>query len=637
MLDLGKLIQQGIDKAGKGAHKAAENLGSAASEATEFVENHTAKLRSTSEEALKIAEQNLSDIADDASKKAASLSNAALGTANVIGESATNATNRIAQKASNATSAVASGIQDGIKTVKKKSPYSQLQKMRLKGFRDGIKQGAYLSAEKRFEFYYAYIATLCYFLRCDGTFSSQEEEWLRDGLQFLKLDGGLPEDVREQIQNIASAEDITFDDVKTRLDAISITSLESIAENIQSAIEADNVVTPEEEAAERLFAEYLTARTARISVDEAWAEKAIESSIREYDENLERIDQEFKERTKLQDSDIAFLFGATMLQVTRVLIINALAEIETTGPKNTKERLIRHSQKKMIERLGSSDGAESSLLYASSEHIITSQNVPYEATHYENDEVGILQKTDRQFSALGHDPLLGLIFGTANIMTNSITGVRDSSVFGVDTRMPVTYAVNYDAAGMNPCMGDPVSTIEMLVRAGSRATQEPNAAAAALIKQLTRNGAGVHIPCGIQTPFANLVLKKACVERLAEYVSIGDTLKVGGQAGITAFVNWLIASLHASTIVFEESADEFDEDLCKMRTKKILLMSDMMATSSSVIQASITKNPKALDLGGAAVLVYSLFTDSKFVSKLKKEYIDSEIDAIYDERAQRGL
>lgn len=79
---------------------------------------------------------------------------------------------------------------------------------------------------------------------------------------------------------------------------------------------------------------------------------------------------------------------------------------------------------------------------------------------------------------------------------------------------------------------------------------------------------------------------------------------------------------------------DYSTETYQARTKKIILISDTIATSSSVVQASITKNPKCLDLGGAAVLVYRLFSDACFVANLKKEYVQSELDKIYDERAE---
>ncbi len=137
-------------------------------------------------------------------------------------------------------------------------------------------------------------------------------------------------------------------------------------------------------------------------------------------------------------------------------------------------------------------------------------------------------------------------------------------------------------------------------------------------------------------PFANLVLDKAHTEALTKYVSAGDILKVGMHAGMTVLINWLIAALHGCSLIFKDDGSDYCVEMYQARTKKIILISDAIATSSSVVQASITKNPKCLDLGGAAVLVYRLFSDARFIAELKGEYVQSELGKVYGERA-KGL
>lgn len=249
-------------------------------------------------------------------------------------------------------------------------------------------------------------------------------------------------------------------------------------------------------------------------------------------------------------------------------------------------------------------------------------------------QLKLFKGANHRFATLGHDPVLGLIFGTANIMTNSITCVKNQSILGVGMKLPITYSVGYDAMGKNPCICSPVSTVDMLIHAGRRVVDEPTAAGAALIKQLIHIGTDMYTPCGIQIPLANLMLDKGHAERLTKYVSTGDVLKVGTQAGMAVLINWLVAALHGCSLVFSGEESRFAIEMYQARTKKIILMSNAIATSSSIIQAAIIKNPKCIDLGGAAVLAYRLFTDVKFIAKLKEEYLDSELGSIYDERTE---
>lgn len=564
------------------------------------------------------------------------VANAAEDARNAIVDTAASASEAVGSAMCSAAEGAASTVEDGINAIKENSFSARLRKARIKGFRDGIKQGAYLAGQKRYNFIYAYVATLCFLMRCDGDFSQEEQEWLEDGLSYLKLDGGLPDDVKARVQAIADDEDPSFDRVKDYLDNVSIVSLDSIAEQLQVAAAADGQVTEEEEHACRLFADYMAARAACVAVDESWAEQAVEKSVREYGENLERIDREFKERTKLQDADAAFVIAATMLQVVRVLVINSLTEVERAGAGNAKEDALHNFQDRVFSGFDDGGPAESGRLFASKSHILSSRGVPYDATRYEAENLKIFKGANHRFATLGHDPVLGLVFGTSNIMTNSITRVKDANVFGIGARIPATYSVSYDAFGKNPLIGAPAGTVEMLVAAGRRVVSEPDAAAAALIKQLIHIGTDLYTPCGIQVPFANLVLDKAHTEALTKYVSTGDVLKVGMQAGMTVLINWLIAALHGCSLIFKDDGSDYCTEMYQARTKKIILISDTIATSSSVVQASITKNPKCLDLGGAAVLVYRLFSDARFVAKLKEEFLQSELDKIYDERA-KGL
>ena len=628
--DLGKTLSKAAYVAGemaKGTANAAEGAGN-------VIVNTAASASEVVGSAMCSAAEGVSNAGEQIASSDAG--KAIAGAADAVGGIAVGAAMGLAQEASSLASGAASTVEGSINAIKENSFSARLRKARIKGFRDGIKQGAYLAGQKRYNFIYAYVATLCFLMRCDGDFSREEREWLEDSLDYLKLDGGLPDDVKTKVQAIAEDEALSFDRVKDCLDDVSIVSLGSMAEQLQVAATADGQVTEEEEHACRLFADYMAARAACVSFDESWAEQAVEKSVREYGENLERIDHEFKERTRLQDADAAFVVTATMLQVARVLVINSLTEVERAGAGNAKEDALHSFQGRVFSGFDDGAPAEPGRLFASKSHILSSRGVPYDATRCEAENLKIFKGANHRVATLGHDPVLGLVFGTSNIMTNSITCVKDANVFGIGARIPATYSVSYDAFGKNPLIGAPTGTVEMLVAAGRRVVSEPDAAAAALIKQLVHIGTDLYTPRGIQIPFANLVLDKAHTEALTKYVSTGDILKVGMQAGMTVLINWLIAALHGCSLIFKDDGSDFCTEMYQARTKKIILISDIIATSSSVVQASITKNPKCLDLGGAAVLVYRLFSDARFVAKLKEEFLQSELDKIYDERA-KGL
>lgn len=546
----------------------------------------------------------------------------------------------VADNAIETASNVSKAVTDGVNVIKENTPAARRKQARMSGFGDGIKQGAYLAGTKRFNFLYAYVSTMCYFLRADGEFSSQEQLWVEEQLDNLQLGFTLPEAVKDKLLSIIADDSLTFDAVKEFLEPVEVSQLESISQKVQIAIEIDEEITEEELAANELFNAYITERVANDIVNDQRVKEIISSAVKEYGENLDRIDYEFKQLTKLQDSDAAFLIGATAFQVIRVLLINKLTKIEPAG-KGSLETSLKNLQKKIFEPLDKTPG-ENRLLYASKHHILSNRGVPYDATSFADFNNGKFKGANHRFGTLGHDPLLGLIFGTANIMTNTITCPPSNSMFKVIDLLPETFNVTYDIRGKNPHIvsADPFGvsaqllTPLMLASAANRILVEPDAAAAALIKQIIHIGTDLYTPMGIQLPFANLILDKATTERLTSYVNMGDIVKVGGQAAAAIAINWLVAALHGCSLFNKDDGTEFCSEMHQVRTKKILLISNSIATSSSVIQAAITKNPRNLDIGGAAVLIYRLFTDTKFISKLKQEFMTSELAKVYDQRVQ---
>lgn len=394
--NLGEALSQAAHVVGemaKGASEAVESAAKGVANATEGAGNAIVDTAASASEAVGSAMCSAAEGVSSAGEQIASsdAGKAIAGAANAVGGIAVGAAMGLAQGASFLASGAASTVEGGINAIKENSFSARLRKARIKGFRDGIKQGAYLAGEKRYNFIYAYVATLCFLMRCDGDFSQEEQEWLEDGFDYLKLDGGLSDDLKAKVRAIADDEDLSFDRVKDCLDNVSIVSLGSIAEQLQVAAAADGQVTEEEEHACRLFADYMAARAACVAVDESWAEQAIEKSVREYGENLERIDREFKERTRLQDADAAFVVTATMLQVARVLVINSLTEVERAGAGNAKEDALHSFQDRVFSGFGDGAPAESGRLFASKSHILSSRGVPYDATRYEAENLKIFR------------------------------------------------------------------------------------------------------------------------------------------------------------------------------------------------------------------------------------------------------
>lgn len=625
MAESGFKIPHFFDDAAKKAQKAAKGAAKKAGEAASAASD----IASTAGGTFVGAASSVGSKVTDAAKKVAD-SEAGQAVVGTVSNVASDVAENVSKRAKEVSGEVSNAAAPVVGFLVENSPAAILKRKRVEGFRDGINQGAYLAGEARNNYYYAYLATLCYFLRIDGNLGEQELEWLNGELRHLKHQGGLPELVQKKMYEIVANDQITIDEVFVYLDNVSLNSLDSIVDDVQIAIEFDDMVSVKEEAAQQQFIDYIETRAENIHTSEdTWSTRAIESSVKEYEDNIDKINEEFKNKTKLQDKDVTFVILASLLQVARVLIINSLTEVQSAGKGNKLEESLHDKQKQLFDKFDSDKSKTSNELYASKAHILGTPGVPYDITAG-GKKFDVFKGANHRFATLGHDPALGLIFGTANIMTNSISTVK-SSIVGIG--IPQTNLVEYDSLGHSPHFGKKRSTTEMLWRASNRVIEEPSAAAASLIKQVIHIGTDLFTPCGIQLPFANIVLDKSSADKLTKIVSTGDVIKVGAQATLSIFINWLIATLHSLPFVFGNSSGVSPE-LYQARTKKIILLSNTIGTSSSIVQAALTKNPKCLDLGGAAVLAYRLFTDSKFIVDLKSEFLNDGLDEIYRKRAE---
>ena len=99
-----------------------------------------------------------------------------------------------------------------------------------------------------------------------------------------------------------------------------------------------------------------------------------------------------------------------------------------------------------------------------------------------------------------------------------------------------------------------------------------------------------------------------------------DTKIIGASFVVTKIIDIIISLTHG---LFRKN-DE-DKDFYEVRTRKILLISNSIASTSTIINTAITKNPKNLDIGSLLNTITHLFSDVRFIMRIKKEFVESEI------------
>ena len=188
-------------------------------------------------------------------------------------------------------------------------------------------------------------------------------------------------------------------------------------------------------------------------VDKAF-DGAIEAAARVADiaENARKIlaqfDEEFSQKTGLNRIDITFLLSAIVLQVLRQIIINKISAYFNSI--DTERPLQDHNAAEIKDEHRAAQDEFKDDNYNKGDHVeqgsgkykdwlrILYETVPYDVTKNTKEALGVgLDGNTHRRRTFGHDPWLGWIFGTVNIITDTIS-LTDLRTFRVYRKHPIT-------------------------------------------------------------------------------------------------------------------------------------------------------------------------------------------------------
>lgn len=302
--------------------------------------------------------------------------------------------------------------------------------------------------------------------------------------------------------------------------------------------------------------------------------KRIRSVVKNTGDILDDLDEQFCKVTKLSKLDMEFLFVAIGLQLIRQYLLTKFPERldDKTAAASTWGHREEHSNR--IHRY-----------YNPSLEEIISNPVPFDANIGANGALSGAGKLGHRVKAIGHDPILGLVFGTANIATSTLT--TSDLVLS--------------------------KTAEKVVSGGYEGKV---IVATSLLKEIVHLRSDLYTKNSLPIPIVSVIdPKKASL--LANYgFDMANVVTVGKQASYAIFINTMIAMLHR--LFFDGKTDE---KMYEVRTRKILMYSNAVATSSNLMVVAATRDMKHLDLGGLAVTITRLITDTKFIREVKQEFI----------------
>ncbi|WLR54629.1 hypothetical protein LC048_19755 [Mesobacillus subterraneus] len=319
---------------------------------------------------------------------------------------------------------------------------------------------------------------------------------------------------------------------------------------------------------------------------------------------LRKLSLEFEHQTGLNGVDLSFLFFATALQCARQYLLTPFQE--RLNDKEAAKKVKKQQPKETSNRIHQ-------WYWPSLEEIQTSP-VPYDAIYGAKEFDLGFNGHNHRYKTLGHDPLLGWVFGLANIVTSTMT-TWDFQSFHIKTGLTANLHRRDKISNRADTAKVFTYTKERLLDDG---TEGKNAMGVALFKHAIHLQSDQYSKAGLPIP-ALSTLSPQLSQKAAEYgVDMGNVATVGKQASLSILINSLIATIHA---LYYDPSKYSSWSLYEVKTRKILSYSNLIASSSNLLYVGVSKDVKKLDIGGLLVTLYRLVSDIEYIQKIKEEFV----------------
>lgn len=364
---------------------------------------------------------------------------------------------------------------------------------------------------------------------------------------------------------------------------------------------------------------------------------------------ISNIDAEFEQVTGLDKKDITFLFFAVALQCARWCL---QPKIDIDFQKISREN--RHDANKdgakevKERRKLSKEAAEDEIKsrkYPSCSKIWLLP-VPYDAMKGTEHvwipgvkDLGVqLTGANHHSATVGHDPVLGYIFGPINILTRTIT-FKNPGFQTCEVHLNrATYENQANRSGQYVSAN--ISLVDLIERCYETCGEDPKRIKAAVGRHILHLESDKFCRDGLPIPFVSAETAQKLVdsdwnsyelERLIKFAA-NDLAVVGVQAFISMIINIIIETLH--TFTYDPNCG-ISKELYEVKTRKILSYSNVIATGSNLIASAIftsvgattgnvemvKKSVEGIDFGGLLVTIYRLVNDGSFIEQVKEEFL----------------
>lgn len=396
------------------------------------------------------------------------------------------------------------------------------------------------------------------------------------------------------------------------------------------------------EEKESLFEEELNS-TKKVLTEISARNEEEYSDIKNVNIIISDLDKNFAEKTKITNAkDMTFLWGATALQCSRWMLINSFDESTLTpnvGDRKDAQEEGKKDKSKTGEQLNKSGENKIDNRLIDCERIINLP-VPYDAMKGTEDiviknvtvEGKNLYGGNHHAATWGHDPIMGHIIGTANILTRSIS-FRDGKL--------TTRIVDIPSGRTQIVTKEPYNFAQMLTEVYETVKEDKNRLAVGHLKQVlhlqsdkyTKDGLPIPlIPAGLQ----QRLLKQKWNSKELENVFKGSIKGISQQIFVAALLNSSVGILHG--FCYNENRDE-SLKLYSVRTQKIIATSNVLSTSINLAAISggivagimvdnselIKKSVSHMDIGGYIESIHQVANSKKLQETIRREFLEQEL------------
>ena len=356
------------------------------------------------------------------------------------------------------------------------------------------------------------------------------------------------------------------------------------------------------------------------------------------------INKQFSDKTGIINvKDMAFLWGAVAIQCVRWILIPTF-DITTLTP-STADRKDSSSEGKKDKtatgkELDKNKEERDEKKYPDHKHLILLP-VPYDAMKGTEDIVipGVTEYGKQIYSknhhsaTLGHDPLIGQIIGTANILTRSIT-FHDSTL--------TTRKVEILSGRNQIVVKEPSYSIPNMIDDLIETLQEDNSRiVTALLKENLHLQSDKYTKTGLPIPLLSANLQQKLLDckwnsKELEAVLKGAIKGIAINFLVSLILNTIVGTLHG--FCYNEQHDE-NLKLYSVRTSKLIATSSVIAesinlaaVSAGTIAGVLTENEKLikksishLDIGGIIEAIHQIFKSKTIQEEIRREFLEQEL------------